>query len=162
MYFVADDVVNVIGEWVQTASSDAPAIEVSGKHNFLIHHPDVLITATALSNTSQCARKPLLSNMVRSTSDVTPALVWGNILHEVMQTCLSVQRWDEKFVDKKIAEVCQNSLGELIRIDMDLDQAIIEVKSRAKGLKAFAEKYIASEPKVRSHPEVPDKLLTGH
>ena len=72
------------------------------------------------------------------------------MLHEVMQTCLSVARWDDKFMDKKIAEVAQRGLGELLRIDMGVDQAIIEVKARAKGLKAFADKYIAQTPKVCS------------
>ena len=127
-----------------------PIISITTKHNFFIHHPDILLTATSLSNASQCTRKPLLANMVRSSSDVTPSLIWGNMLHEVMQTCLSVARWDDKFMDKKIAEVAQRGLGELLRIDMGVDQAIIEVKARAKGLKAFADKYIAQTPKVCS------------
>ncbi|KAH9896571.1 Dna2-domain-containing protein [Cubamyces lactineus] len=144
------DTVNVIGEWETTNPTSHPSsmsITISSKHNLFVHHPDVLLTATSLSNASQCLRKPLLSNMVRSSSDVTPALVWGNMLHEVMQTCLSVARWDDKFIDKQIAEVAQRGLGELLRIDMGIDQAIIEVKAKAKGLKAFAEKYISQSPK---------------
>ena len=96
--------------------------------------------------------------MIRSASDITPALVWGNLLHEVMQTCLSVARWDEKFINKKIREVCQSSLGELVRIDMDVEQAFFEVKARAGGLKAFAEKYIAETPKVSILQYVADAL----
>lgn len=143
---------NVIGEWTKRSPPDVPAatLTVCFKHNLFIHHPDILLTATSLSNASQCLRKPLLSSMVRSSSDVTPSLVWGNMLHEVMQTCLSVSRWDEKFVNKKIAEVVQGGLGELLRITMDVEQAIIEVKTRAKGLKAFSDKYIAQSPKVSS------------
>ncbi|KAI0635451.1 Dna2-domain-containing protein [Trametes polyzona] len=155
----AGDTVNVVGEWtVPSASSSVatpvPVITVCSKHNLFIHHPDVLLTATSLSNASQCPRKPLLSNMIRSSSDVTPSLVWGHMLHEVMQTCLSVARWDDKFMDKKIAEVVQGSLEELLRIDIGIEQAIIEVKARAKGLKAFAEKYMAPSPK-------PEAFLTN-
>lgn len=147
----AGDTVSVIGEWTKRSPPDIPltTMTVCSKHNIFIHHPDVLLTATSLSNASQCLRKPLLTNMVRSSSDVTPSLIWGNMLHEVMQTCLSVSRWDDKFVDKKIAEVAQGGLGELLRIDMGVEQAIIEVKTRAKGLKAFSDKYIAQSPKVR-------------
>ncbi|RPD65180.1 Dna2-domain-containing protein [Lentinus tigrinus ALCF2SS1-7] len=151
------DVVNAVGEWElppEPSSDSVPTISISSKHNFLIHHPDILLTATSLSNASQCSRKPLLASLVRSSSDVTPSLIWGNMLHEVMQTCLSVARWDERFVDKKIAEVTQRGLGELLRIDMGVDQAITEVKARAKGLKAFADKYIAQTPK-------PEALLTN-
>lgn len=142
------DIVNAIGEWATPTDSTVPSITVCAKHNFFIHHPDILITATSLSNASQCSRRPLLSAMVRSSSDVTPSLVWGNMLHEVMQTCLSVARWDEKFIGDKISEVVQRGLGELLRIDMGVDQATIEVKARAQGLKMFAEKYIAESPKV--------------
>ncbi|KAI0746475.1 Dna2-domain-containing protein [Daedaleopsis nitida] len=150
----SDDTVNAIGEWAKSLASCIPTITVCSKHNFFIHHPDILLTATSLSNASQCSRRPLLANMVRSSSDVTPALVWGNMLHEVMQTCLSVARWDEKFLDKKIAEVVQRSLGDLLRIDIGVDQAIIEVKTRAQGLKGFANKFMAQSPK-------PDALLTN-
>ncbi|KAI0763927.1 Dna2-domain-containing protein [Trametes elegans] len=152
------DTVNVIGEWtvpeVSSHSQPTPTITVCSKHNLFIHHPDVLLTATSLSNASQCLRKPLLSHMVRSSSDVTPSLIWGNMLHEVMQTCLSTARWDDKFIEKQISEVARQGLGELLRIDMGIDQAIIEVKGKAKGLKMFAEKYIAKTPK-------PEAFLTN-
>ncbi|KAI0674044.1 Dna2-domain-containing protein [Trametes maxima] len=152
------DTINVIGEWISLppphSSSSVTTVTICSKYNLFIHHPDVLLTATSLSNASQCLRKPLLSGMVRSSSDVTPSLIWGNMLHEVMQTCLSTARWDDKFVDKQIAEVAQRGLGELLRIDMAADQAVIEVKGKAKGLKMFAEKYISPSPK-------PDAFLTN-
>lgn len=85
---------------------------------------------------------------MRSSSDVTPALVWGNMLHEVMQTCLADSRWDEQWVNDKISEVVKKGLGELMRINMDVEQADIEMKTRSKGLKVFSEKYIARSPKV--------------
>ncbi|KAH9914176.1 Dna2-domain-containing protein [Epithele typhae] len=148
------DIVNFIGDWTERSPSAQLAMTVSLKHNFFIHHPDVLLTPTALSNTAQCMRKPLLTNMVRSSSDVTPALVWGNMLHEVMQTCLSVARWDDSFMNAKIENVCRAGMSELVRIDMDVPQAISEVTVRARGIKAFAEKYIAPEPK-------PNAVLTN-
>ncbi|KAI0368547.1 Dna2-domain-containing protein [Pilatotrama ljubarskyi] len=153
------DTISVIGEWTTTSgnsrlNAQTQTLTVCSKHNLFIHHPDILLTATSLSNASQCLRKPLLSQMVRSSSDVTPSLIWGNMLHEVMQTCLSVSRWDDKFIEKQISEVAQRGLGELLRIDMGIDQAIIEVKTRAKGLKVFAEKYMASAPK-------PEAFLTN-
>ncbi|KAI1798471.1 Dna2-domain-containing protein [Ganoderma leucocontextum] len=142
------DVINAIGECSTDPSSNLSTISVCSKHNYLIHHPDILLTATSLSNASHCSRRPLLANMVRSSSDVTPSLVWGNVLHEVMQTCLSVAKWDDKFINKQIAEVAQRGLGELLRINMGMEQAIAEVKARAKGLRGFADKYIAPSPKV--------------
>ncbi|KAK0450380.1 DNA replication factor Dna2-domain-containing protein, partial [Desarmillaria tabescens] len=144
------DIVNVIGEFTvlgESSSSLTSSIVVSSKSNLIILHPDVLITATALSNAPQCRRKPLISSLVRSSSDYTPSLVWGNMLHSVLQACLVADRWDEIWVDDKIDEIVRGGLSDLVRINTNVDQAKREVKARAKGLHAFSEKYMAPSPK---------------
>ncbi|CCL99895.1 uncharacterized protein FIBRA_01920 [Fibroporia radiculosa] len=145
------DIVNIIGDFsVPLFTSDSmnmPSISISSKSNFFIHHPDLLITATALSSAPQCLRKPLISNLVRGSVDVTPSLVWGTMLHEVMQTCLSEGCWDEKFVEARITDEVGRGLSELMRINTSVEQATIEMKARARGIKSFADKYIAQEPK---------------
>ncbi|KIJ63491.1 hypothetical protein HYDPIDRAFT_175890 [Hydnomerulius pinastri MD-312] len=143
------DIINVLGNFDAEGS-----ITISSKENILIHHPDLLLTATALSNAPQCRRKPLLSSLVRSTSDTTPALVWGNMLHEVMQTCLSAQQWDEKYIDELIDDVVMKNLSELIKIGLGIVEAKREVKLRSKGLRVFSERYIAGTPK-------PDAVLAN-
>ncbi|KAI6100620.1 Dna2-domain-containing protein [Pisolithus sp. B1] len=115
--------------------------------NLLIHHPDFLLTATALSNAPQCKRKPLLSALVHSTSDTTPSLVWGNILHEVMQTCLLANRWDKAYIDDLIEDAVSRNLSELVKIGVTIEEAIREVTFRSKGLRVFSKRYIAEEPK---------------
>ncbi|PBK88865.1 Dna2-domain-containing protein [Armillaria gallica] len=144
------DIVNAIGEFTvlgESSSSLTSSIAISSKNNLLILHPDVLITATALSNAPQCRRKPLITSLVRSSTDYTPSLVWGNMLHSVLQACLVADRWDEIWVDDKIDEIVRSGLSDLVRINTNVDQAKREVKARAKGLHAFSEKYMASSPK---------------
>lgn len=123
-------------------------IHITSKTNFLVHHPDLLITATALSNAPQCRRKPLLSALVRSTLDITPSLLWGNMLHEVMQTCMAEQRWDKHFIERNTEDVIKKNLAELVKINVSIDEAKREVKARSKGLRVFSERYIAETPKV--------------
>lgn len=145
------DIVNIIGPFETASSSTSTitsSIRITSKSNYFILHPDILITATALSNASQCRRKPLLSGLVRSTSDVTPALVWGNILHEVMQLCLSENRWEQSWVEERIDEAVKKNLVNIVRIEMTVEEASAEVKLRAKGLLAFAKKYLGAQPKV--------------
>ncbi|EKM53179.1 uncharacterized protein PHACADRAFT_147492 [Phanerochaete carnosa HHB-10118-sp] len=148
------DVINVIGTWTEDSSSSSkskptPTITLTSLPTspLLIHHPDILVTATALSSTPTCLRRPLLGLLVRSATDVTPALVWGNILHEVMQTCLREGRWDKSWVDDRIEEVARTSLGDLMRLDVDVDQAKREVWARAGGLETFAARYMFNSPK---------------
>ncbi|KAG6902436.1 hypothetical protein C0995_016615 [Termitomyces sp. Mi166 len=120
------DIINVLGTFTLAATSSSSitqSITITAKSNLLILHPDLLLTATALSNSPQCRRKPLLSNLVRSTSDTTPALVWGNLLHEVMQSCLCEDRWETIWVDEKIDEAILKSLNELVKIDVTIEEA---------------------------------------
>ncbi|THU76580.1 Dna2-domain-containing protein [Dendrothele bispora CBS 962.96] len=144
------DIINVLGEFTvrsQSSSTSPLSITISSKHNFLILHPDLLLTATSLSTASQCRRRPLLSSMIRSSTNVSPALVWGNLLHTVMQNCLSSGRWDERWVDEQIEEVVRDSLLDLVKINVNVETAIAEVKARAKGVHTFFERYLADEPK---------------
>ena len=140
---LAGDIINVLGHF----DSDG-AITISSHHNLFIHHPDLLLTATALSNAPQCRRKPLLSSLIRSTSDMTPALVWGNMLHEIMQTCLATQKWDEFYVEDLIEDAVMKNLPEIVKIETTIEEAKRELKLRSKGLKVFSERYIADTPKV--------------
>ncbi|KAH9837999.1 Dna2-domain-containing protein [Rhodofomes roseus] len=152
------DTINVLGDFAAPASTckaaPVPTITINVQTNLFIHHPDLLITATALSTASQCRRKPIVTNLVRSSVDVTPSLVWGNILHEVMQACLCEGRWDGPWIEAQIDEVVKKSLGDLMRVNMSIEQAVSEIRLRAQGLRSFADKYVAEEPK-------PDAVLTN-
>ncbi|KAH9923850.1 Dna2-domain-containing protein [Fomitopsis serialis] len=152
------DVINVLGDFSAPASTSkaapVPTITINAHKNLFIHHPDLLITATALSTASQCRRKPLVTSLVRSSVDVTPSLVWGNILHEVMQACLCEGRWDGPWIETQINEVVRKCLGDLMRVNMGIEQAVNEVRLRAQGLRSFADKYMAEEPK-------PEAILTN-
>ncbi|KAG6382086.1 Dna2-domain-containing protein [Boletus reticuloceps] len=143
------DIINVLGHF-----DSEGAITISSRDNLFIHHPDLLLTATALSNAPHCRRKPLLSSLVRSTSDATPALVWGNMLHEIMQTCLATQQWDEFYVEDLIEDAVMKNLPEIIKIGTDIEEAKRELKLRSRGLKVFSERYIADTPK-------PDAILAN-
>ncbi|KAF8960597.1 AAA domain-containing protein [Flammula alnicola] len=158
-----DDIFNVLGTFSGPSSlspstlspaSAAPSakrhISITSPTNMLILHPDLLLTATALSNAPQCRRKPLLAALVRSTSDTTPALVYGSILHEVMQRCLREGMWDAGFVDGCIGDAVQAGLGELVKLGVGEEVARREVSERARGMGVFAEKYLAEEPKANA------------
>ena len=145
----ADDVVNIIGEW-DGSITGTPAITISAKENLLIHHPDYLITATSLSEGAVCRRKSLISNLVRTTMEKKPSSVYGYVLHDVMESCLSEDRWDTKFIDDEIDDSCRRRLPELMMIQMSVEEVTEEVKERAGGLKVFSQRYMGKKPKVGS------------
>ncbi|KAJ7672725.1 DNA replication factor Dna2-domain-containing protein [Mycena rosella] len=144
------DIVNVLGSFTKSESSSTLSISITSTENYLILHPDLLLTPSALSSALECRRKPLLSGLVRSSSDTSPALVWGNILHEVMQACLTAGRWEDLWVDEKIEEVICEKISDIAKINLSVEDARHEIKLRAKGLKAFSDKYISDVPKAHA------------
>lgn len=163
----AGDTINVIGPFTPlpyaalhslTAAARATStISITSSLNLLILHPDILLTATALSTAPTCTRRPLLNMLVHSSSDTSPSLVWGSILHEVMQHCLREDQWGLDWIDGKIAQVVRGEdggrgLADLVKLGVTVEGAIREVKARAGGLHAFGEKYIAQQPKVGVFP----------
>ena len=57
--------------------------------NLLVIHPDVLVPATKVADVASCIRKPIVQDRLRGASDVSLALVMGNMLHELLQACLT-------------------------------------------------------------------------
>lgn len=65
-----------------------------------------------------------------------------------MESCLSENRWDSKFIDDQIEDVIQASLPDLLRVETTIEEATDEIKKRASGLGDFSKKYMGKTPKV--------------
>jgi DNA replication ATP-dependent helicase Dna2 len=145
------DTINIVGSFNYPSSnspSELPLIIVSAHTNLLITHPDHLLIATAVASASHCLRRPLLNSLLRTGSDASPSLLWGNLLHSVMEKSLADGLWADVDIDKKANQIVQESMPELIRVGVTVTQAKRELKIRAKGMRAFADKYISEVPKV--------------
>ncbi|CAE6444548.1 unnamed protein product [Rhizoctonia solani] len=159
-------------------------ITVSSAKNTLVLHPDLLLPITAISNASICPRKPLLNMMVPTptfppsltplpslteTSEEKPMngpgqdksqepLVWGNLLHEVVQDCLAAGTWSRAAISSAINRVLRDpaSLSQLFRVDRSLKEAEDELRLRAGGLEGFARRFIqgAVPPEQKPKEEV--------
>lgn len=86
--------------------------------------------------------------LMKPLSDVSPSLLWGNILHEAVQQCFSQSRWDIEFVDSLIDTLVEERLLDLVRLSINSEQAKAELKKRAAGIVAFGTQYVGYEPKV--------------
>ncbi len=75
-------------------------------------------------------------------------MTWGNMLHEVMQECLSDGQWDKRFVEQRIDHAVRTSLDALFRINVGVEKAKEEVRTRAKGMEEFSKKFVGETPKV--------------
>ncbi|KAG8901214.1 Tripartite DNA replication factor, partial [Tulasnella sp. 417] len=147
---VPGDVINVIGHFTEGSTSFSKvvsSIAVTALENTVVLHPDILITSTSVSSTSQCSRKPLISSLLHSPFNVTEATTWGSMLHEVMQECLAEGRWENTFVEEKLDKIVRSELDQLLRVNVGVEKAKVEVRARAVGIAGFSQKYIGTEPK---------------
>ncbi|KEI42381.1 uncharacterized protein L969DRAFT_42474, partial [Mixia osmundae IAM 14324] len=120
---------------------------------YLILHPDVLVTCTRVAETLFCPRKAILQERLRATSEITEALVYGNLLHEVMQRCLVAGRFDLAARTQAIEGLLANTrcLERLWALSLDRAAVQSELLSRSAGLPTWAERYCNSEePKAEA------------
>lgn len=145
-YGHADDIINIIGDISSTGDID---LSFSNDDQYLIHHPDTLVTATAVATSMPCARKPLLQDRLRATSPTTEPLLYGNLLHELFQACLTNSEWSESFRGQCINRLCSKeaiiaAVWELNKPMSDLHSKLLE---RSASWPIWASTYLSSIPK---------------
>lgn len=132
----------------------------------LIVHPDTLISATRASDAHFCRRKAVLQEKVRSSSESTPALVYGNLLHELFQSCfLAMAESSDASLEEKVAEAFSlhrreaevdrllkvpKNIESLFTIHVELDEARNHLREKSITFAEFAKQYIGQYPKVSS------------
>ncbi|KAG9094521.1 Tripartite DNA replication factor [Ceratobasidium sp. 370] len=169
--------------------SPTSTITISSQQNTLILHPDLLLPITSISNASICPRKPLLTMLVPTpifppsltplpslfNSEPEPStdvakldksqepLIWGTLLHEVVQDCLAAGTWSKAGISAAITRVLRNpaSLSQLFRVDRSLKEAEDELRMRAGGLEGFARRFIRGAVPPEEKTEKEEVEITG-
>ncbi|PTB76253.1 Dna2-domain-containing protein, partial [Trichoderma longibrachiatum ATCC 18648] len=92
--------VQLRGSWFDTPAHAGAYVHVIGEFSFkgqcivddaqnlLILHPDQLISATVVADSFGCMRRAVLQDRVKATSEASPPLVYGTMLHEIFQEAL--------------------------------------------------------------------------
>lgn len=177
---IAGDIVNVIGDFVtKPAPCSTPSTSAIGPEddlptctlsysssNLFILLPDTLISATRASDAHFCRRKAVIQEKIRSSSDATPALVYGNLLHELFQSCfLAMAEPSDASLADKIAEAFSlarreaeidrllklpKNIESLFTIHVELDEARNHLREKSVTFTDFARQFLGQTPKVWS------------
>ena len=96
---------------------------IDNNHNTLILHPDQLVSSTVVADSFTCARRAVLQDRVKATSESTPPLVYGTILHEIFQEALMANNWGMGFLESVINKTLQTHIEDLyvIKVIPDTD-----------------------------------------
>ncbi|TIC00373.1 hypothetical protein E3Q18_01187 [Wallemia mellicola] len=153
-----DDKIHVTGEFdINTSSSQEPisndrTIRVTAMNNLIILHPDILISVTKVADTAFCSRKALISERIRTVGEQkSKALVYGNVIHEVVQNCLNDDGdFSEKNVKKHLGTTLRIYLADLWESDLDFDASFAECIQKLVRVYNFGDTYFGDMPKVNA------------
>ena len=146
--------------WVDTPCSQGAYIHLIGQfdrfgqciindtQNLLILHPDHLISATVVADSFLCTRRAILQDRVKATGDSSEPQIYGSILHEIFQEALRANRWDDDWLTSTIEDIANRYLEKLFEINVEVPRAVDHLKSRVVEMQAWADVFVAAEPKV--------------
>ena len=127
---------------------------IDDAQNMIILHPDYLISATVVADSFSCARRAILQDRVKVTSESSEPQIYGHILHEIFQEALRANRWDVSWMETAIHKITSRYLESFFEINLDLARAVEHLKSRANDLRAWAEVFVAAKPTVSFFPSL--------
>ena len=144
---MAQSYVHIIG-----AFDESGKCVIDNQQNMVILHPDQLISATVVADSFGCMRRAVLQDRVKATSDASPALVYGTLLHEIFQEALMANRWDPAFLRTTVDKAIGKHMEELYTIKVQIADAREHLLSKTGGLRYWAAAFVSAYPKVRPGP----------
>ncbi|SNX86387.1 related to DNA2 - DNA helicase [Melanopsichium pennsylvanicum] len=125
-------------------SKDSPEAD-HALNNLLVVHPDVLVPATKVADVASCIRKPVVQDRLKGASDVSVSLVMGNMLHELLQACLTAS---------PTAQTSQSSLTNNV-VKQELSSSAVSSSSpwpeQWQGIGDFSRAFVESQVQQQVH-----------
>ncbi|XP_057510867.1 DNA replication ATP-dependent helicase/nuclease JHS1-like [Actinidia eriantha] len=98
------DTIHVIGEF-----DDQGKCDVNRDKNYLIVHPDVLLSGTRVASSFSCPRRTVLDERLKCSEQSSAALI-GTLLHQVFQAGLLRELLTKEFLEEYARMVVQKNI----------------------------------------------------
>jgi DNA replication ATP-dependent helicase Dna2 len=122
---------------------------VDDAQNLLILHPDQLVSATVVADSFGCMRRAVLQDRVKATSEASPPLVYGTMLHEIFQEALLANKFDLPSLAQLIDKNIEKHIEDLYTIKVGVAAAKEHLQSKMTELSYWARSFVAPQPQVR-------------
>lgn len=133
--YEANDIVHVI----VTNPSNPRLIDDS--INLLIWNPDILLSATTISNQIICSRKTVLTSRYKFPGVLSIPLIVGEIVHRVFQECFYRECWTCEFIRDLADKYVLEYIHSIFSIDETIDKVRDEIEKHLPYLHTWFEKY---------------------
>uniref|UniRef100_A0A5B7AJ85 DNA helicase n=2 Tax=Davidia involucrata TaxID=16924 RepID=A0A5B7AJ85_DAVIN len=117
------DTIHVIGEF-----DDQGKCNVNHDKNFLIVHPDILVSGTRVAASFSCPRRTVLDERLKSSEHSAAALI-GTLLHQIFQSGLMRETPTKEFLEEYAQIVLQKNVQSLYACGVhenDMHKTLIE------------------------------------
>jgi hypothetical protein len=121
---------------------------INQEQGFVITHPDILVSNTQLADSFLCLRKSVLQDRIRISGDLNAALVYGNMLHSLLQWILVQGKYNETEIRKKIASLIQENLETLYCVDEDELSAEQHMLDALPNISSWMQQFMMESTKV--------------
>ncbi|PWA69914.1 DNA replication helicase [Artemisia annua] len=116
------DTVHVIGEF------NEGKCDVNRDNNFLIVHPDILVSGTRVAGSFSCHRRTVLDERLKNNEQSAPALI-GTLLHQLFQAGLIMESPTKEFLEEYARVLLQKNYEGLFACGVyegDIHKTMIE------------------------------------
>jgi DNA replication ATP-dependent helicase Dna2 len=144
--------------WYETQCTSGSYVHIFGKfdssnrcivdnaRNMIILHPDHLVSATVVADSFGCIRRAVLQDRVKATGSASAPMLYGNILHELCQEALKINRWDMKKLNEILEGILPRHYETMVEIGLTLKQAHEFLSPKMLEMGAWAAKFVRSLP----------------
>lgn len=75
-------------------------------------------------------------------------MVWGQMIHDIMQECLITGSWDHDFISTQIKNTVKRRYLDVLRLNEDMDDCERKLRSRLSTLSDFEQEFMGDIPRV--------------
>lgn len=147
MNLQVDDDLRFHGPWV-----DSSFFIATNQIGQVIIHPDTLVSCTSIADSHTCMRKSVLQDRVRATSSLSKALIYGSILHSMLQASLFDGDFSDVRLRKEIDVQIAGNLEKLFLVEESVETATDYLCSKVIMLQRWAQTFFGKEKSGRVEP----------
>ncbi|XP_060219092.1 DNA replication ATP-dependent helicase/nuclease JHS1 [Lycium barbarum] len=140
------DTIHVIGEFDSEGKC-----EINREKNFLIVHPDILVSGTRVAGSFSCSRRAVLDERLKSGEYSAAALI-GTLLHQMFQAGLIREFPTKEFLEDYARVVLQKSLESLYACGVDENdthKTLIEaIPKLLNWIRSFQYSEVSESPSI--------------
>lgn len=140
------DYINLVGDPEPVAGDGALKWIVNDTRNFLILHPDTLISSTQIAEIVNCVRKAVVDDRIKRAGDFNMAALLGTMMHELIQSSLKQGDLSDEFIARETVRIVADRIEQLYFLGQNEEVAKNHLADLTRSYKQWAASYLAEYP----------------